>query len=242
MPSPRFQKSIAEIIPRWLPLAGRALEPPAAARRQRRVSPTFRARDLAMIATAAATCIVSACATAPVGGPVAAPPATITAAAPTGTATAGSATANAATAGGASAGSASASAAAVGNATANATAGSATATPIPVEGSPSPTGLPAGPVTQADNGKTFRLTVGQQLTVVLAKSPMMWDQPTAHGSAVARVSSSGGYPGTTPAMAVFRAVSPGTAQVTSATDMQCLHATPRCLPPQQIWSITVVVS
>ena len=201
-----------------------------------------------MIATAAATCIVSACATAPVGGPVAAPPATITAATPTGAATAGSASANAATAGSASAGSASASAATVGSATASATAGSATATPIPVEGSPSPTGpptagsvIPAGPVTQADNGETLRLTVGQQFTVVLATSPMMWDQPTAQGSAVTRVSASGGYPGTSPAQAVFRAVAPGTAQVTSATDMQCLHATPRCSVPQEIWSVRVVV-
>ena len=128
------------------------------------------------------------------------------------------------------------------------TAGGGTATPVPAASSPSPTGLPtagavipAGPVTQADNGKTFLLTVGQEITVVLAASPMAWDQPTARGSALTSVSASGGYPGTTPARAVFRAVSPGTAQVTSATDMQCLHATPRCLPPQQIWSITVVV-
>jgi hypothetical protein len=130
----------------------------------------------------------------------------------------------------------------VGSPTADAAAGSATATPIPVESSPSPTGLPARPVIQADNGKTFQLTVGQQITVVLDTPPMMWDQPTAHGSAVTRVSASGGYPGTTPAQAVFRAVSPGTAQLTSVTDMQCLHATPRCLPPQQIWSVSVVVS
>jgi hypothetical protein len=113
---------------------------------------------------------------------------------------------------------------------------------VPVTSSPSPTGLPAGPVTQAGNGKTFQLTVGQQITVVLDTPSVMWDQPTAQGSALTRVSASGGYPGTTPAKGVFRAVSPGTAQLTSATDMPCLHATPRCLPPQQTWSVTVVVS
>jgi hypothetical protein len=185
------------------------------------VSLTFRPRALAVIATAAATCIVTACATASSGGPVAASSATAVVATPTGAATAG-----------------------VGSAT----AGGATATLVPVTSSPSPTGLPtsgaaipAGPVTRADNGKTFRLTVGQQITVVLS-APPMWDQPTAQGSALIRVSASGGYPGTTPAQAVFRAAAPGTAQVTSDSDMQCLHTTPRCLPAVQIWSISVVVS
>jgi hypothetical protein len=180
------------------------------------VSLTFRPRALAVIATAAATCIVTACATASSGGPVAASSATAVVATPTGAATAG--------------------------------VGGATATLVPVTSSPSPTGLPtsgaaipAGPVTRADNGKTFRLTVGQQITVVLS-APPMWDQPTAQGSALIRVSASGGYPGTTPAQAVFRAAAPGTAQVTSDSDMQCLHTTPRCLPAVQIWSISVVVS
>jgi hypothetical protein len=93
---------------------------------------------------------------------------------------------------------------------------------------------PTGSVTRADNGKTLKLTVGQQITVVLDASPMMWDQPTAQGSALTRVSANGGYHGTTPAIAFFRAVAPGTAQVTSATDMQCLHTTPRCSVPQAI--------
>lgn len=41
--------------------------------------------------------------------------------------------------------------------------------------------------------------------------------------------------------AVLILIAYGTAQVTSATDMQCLHATPRCLPPQEIWSVSIVV-
>ncbi len=193
-----------------------------------------------MIATAAATCIVSACATASSGEPAAASSATVIVATPAGAATAGSATAGSATAGAATAGAATVAAP---------TAGGATATLVPVTSSPSPTGpptsatvIPAGPVTRADDGKTFQLAVGQQVTVVLAASPMMWDQPTAQGSAVTRVSASGGYPGTAPAQAVFRAVAPGTAQLTSATDMRCLHATPRCSVPQEIWSVTVVVT
>jgi anti-sigma factor RsiW len=205
------------------------------------VNLTFRPRALAVIATAAATCIVSACATASSGAPVAASSATAVVATPTGAATAGagSATADVATPAAATGG-----AVTVGVPT----AGGMTATLVPVTSSPSPAGLPtsgaaipAGSVTRADNGKTFQLTVGQQITVVLS-APPMWDQPTAQGSALIRVSASGGYPGTTPAQAVFRAAAPGTAQVTSASDMQCLHTTPRCLPAVQIWSISLVVS
>ena len=159
---------------------------------------------------------------------------------PTGVATAGGATAT--PAGTSIAGGGTATPAGV------ASAGGATATLVPVASSPSPTApptagavTPAGPLTQADNGKTLQLTVGQQITVVLTRSPMTWDQPTAQGSAVTRVSASGGYPGTTPARAVFRAVAPGTAQLTSVTDMQCLHATPRCSVPQEVWTVRVVV-
>ena len=172
---------------------------------------------------------------------------------PTGTAIAGGATATpdgAATADGGTATPDRAATAGGGTATPAgvATAGGATATLVPVASSPSPTGpstagavIPTGPVTQADNGKTFLLTVGQQITVVLAASSMAWDQPTAQGSALTSVSASGGYPGTTPARAVFRAVAPGTAQLTSVTDMQCLHAKPRCSVPQEVWTVRVVV-
>jgi hypothetical protein len=115
-------------------------------------------------------------------------------------------------------------------------------------GSPSPTGLPTagaviptGPVTQADDRETLLLTAGQQITVVLAAPPRMWDQPTAQGGAVTRISASGGYPGTTPARAVFRAVAPGTAQLTSSTDMQCEHQPSPCPAAEQNWTVWVVV-
>lgn len=171
---------------------------------------TFRARGLAMIAAAAAACIVTACATAPGGGPVAARPATMMAAAPAGA--------------------------------------SPSPTGLPTAGSPSPTGLPTagaviptGPVTQADDRETLLLTAGQEITVVLAAPPRMWDQPTVQGGAVTRVSASGGYPGTTPARAVFRAVIPGAAQLTSSTDMQCEHQPSPCPAAEQNWTVWVVV-
>lgn len=168
---------------------------------------------------------------------------------PTDSATAGVGTVGVGTAGVATAGTATAGFATAGASTVSVpTVGGATATVVPVTSSPSPTGpptidtvIPTGPVTQADNGETLRLSVGQQFMVVLAKSPMTWDQPTAQGSAVTRVSATGGYPGSSPALALFRAVAPGTAQVISATDAQCLHATPRCSVPQETWSVSVVV-
>jgi hypothetical protein len=70
---------------------------------------------------------------------------------------------------------------------------------------------------------------------------MPWDQPVAQGVAVALVSARGGYPTSLPARAVFRAVRAGTARLTSATDIKCLHLEPRCLPPQRIWEVTVIV-
>ena len=89
------------------------------------------------------------------------------------------------------------------------------------------------------------LPPGQEVTVVLGPPgrAMPWDQPVAQGAAVALVSASGGYPTSLPARAVFRAVRAGTARLTSATDAKCLQlSTNRCLPPQQIWEVTVIVS
>ena len=71
---------------------------------------------------------------------------------------------------------------------------------------------------------------------------MPWDQPAAQGGAVARVTATGGYPTSAPARAVFKAVRPGTARLTSATDAKCLHLpAARCMLPQRIWEVTVIV-
>jgi hypothetical protein len=92
---------------------------------------------------------------------------------------------------------------------------------------------------------TIVLPAGDEVTVVLGPPglAMPWDQPTVQGGAVARVTASGGYPTSVPARAVFRALRPGTARLTSATDAKCLHLpeATRCLPPQQIWEVTVIV-
>jgi hypothetical protein len=133
------------------------------------------------------------------------------------------------------------------------TSGSATA----VKGSPiadlptAGTTSPGPPVTgrtlltEADSEITIVLPAGHEVTVVLGPpgAAMPWDQPVAQGGAVARVSASGGYPSSLAARAVFTAVRPGTARLTSVTDAKCLHlpAATRCLPPQRIWEVTVVV-
>ena len=89
------------------------------------------------------------------------------------------------------------------------------------------------------------LPVGQEVTVVLGPSGMAmpWDRPVAQGGAVVRVRASGGYPSSLPARAVFKAVRPGTARLTSWTDARCLHLPEarRCLPPQQMWEVAVIV-
>jgi hypothetical protein len=100
-------------------------------------------------------------------------------------------------------------------------------------------------LTEADSEMTIVLLVGQEVTVVLGPSGMVmpWDRPVAQGGAVVRVSASGGYPSSLPARALFKAVRPGTARLTSLTDAKCLHLPEarRCLPAQQIWQVAVVV-
>ena len=120
-------------------------------------------------------------------------------------------------------------------------------TELPTEGAPSPEPTLTGPavLTEADSGTTIVLRTGDQVTIVLGPPglAMPWDQPAAQGGAVALVTASGGYPTNVPARAVFKALRPGTARLTSATDAKCLHlpAAARCLPPQQIWEVTIIV-
>jgi len=122
----------------------------------------------------------------------------------------------------------------------------------PITALPTMRNSPAGPpvtgrslLTEADSELTIVLPAGHKITVVLGPSGMVmpWDRPVAQGGAVVRVSTSGGYPSSLPARAVFKAVRPGTARLTSWTDAKCLHLpeAQRCLPPQQIWEVTVIV-
>jgi hypothetical protein len=122
----------------------------------------------------------------------------------------------------------------------------------PITALPTIRSSPPGPpvtgrslLTEADSEMTIVLPAGLQVTVVLGPSGMVmpWDRPVAQGGAVVRVSASGGYPSSLPASAVFKAVRPGTARLTSWTDAKCPHLpeAQRCLPAQQMWEVTVVV-
>ena len=93
-----------------------------------------------------------------------------------------------------------------------------------------------------DSGRTIALRVGQQLRVTLGRQGQQWQPAQSSSAAVVRRSTQGGYPGSEPMVAVFEAQSRGQAQVSASTDLACFHTEPRCLAPQQQWSVTVTVS
>jgi hypothetical protein len=108
-------------------------------------------------------------------------------------------------------------------------------------------GRPAGPapvtLTTTDNGAAVWLHAGQQVAVALASAgSFSWHVPAAAGTAVRRVSASGGYPGQQPARAAFVAVRSGRATLTAIDDTACLHSQPACEPPQQEWQVTIIVT
>jgi hypothetical protein len=99
---------------------------------------------------------------------------------------------------------------------------------------------PAGPdvaVGPADDQRTITLMVGQTLGVSLGAEYLT---PTA-GAALTRLSASGGYPTGQPLAALYRAVSPGQADVTTHSDYACLHTTPPCAVPIRLWTLHVTV-
>jgi hypothetical protein len=114
-------------------------------------------------------------------------------------------------------------------------------------GGPSPTQDPSAPsrtvtVTEADNGGTVHLYIGQRLRVVLGDRGQQWHQPASSGQLLRLDTASGGYPTGHPAEAVFLAIRAGTASVTSLTDHPCLHAQPPCKIAQIAWSLHVLVA
>jgi hypothetical protein len=130
-------------------------------------------------------------------------------------------------------------------------ASSASATPVTPRPSPSPSNsLQPSPtptrssgtvrvVAEGDAGKTFELRVGDSIRVELGRD---YEQPSARpGGVLERTSATGGYPTGAEMRATFRAVAAGSADVESSTDYACLHATPSCALPQQLWSVHVVV-
>ncbi|SCE71904.1 Cellulose binding domain-containing protein [Micromonospora matsumotoense] len=93
-------------------------------------------------------------------------------------------------------------------------------------------------VREADNQRTVTLFVGQTLGVALAADYL---PVTATGGALTPVSTSGGYPTGQPLLATLRAVTPGTAELTTRTDHACLHATPPCALPTVLWTVRITV-
>lgn len=93
-------------------------------------------------------------------------------------------------------------------------------------------------VTQADNQRTVTLLVGQTLGVALGPD---FVTPMVSGPALARLSTSGGYPTGQPLAASYRAVAVGSVDITSHTDYACLHTSPPCALPTTLWTLHVNV-
>jgi hypothetical protein len=119
--------------------------------------------------------------------------------------------------------------------------------PAPICGndtSTSPTGGTTSPgghdvtVTQADNQRTVTLLVGQTLGIALGPD---FVTPTVSGPALARLSTSGGYPTGQPLAASYRAVAAGSVDITTHTDYACLHTSPPCALPTTLWTLHVNV-
>ncbi|MEP7019410.1 MAG: hypothetical protein ABI808_02070 [Pseudonocardiales bacterium] len=116
----------------------------------------------------------------------------------------------------------------------------------PVTSSPSPPASAPRQVGLQASGTTIALRVGQTLVVTLAPN---WTPPVAgpaESSAQAatpplRRDSAVGFPSAGAAAATFTAVHVGTATVSAHTDFACLHTKPRCLRPQQLFTLTVQV-
>lgn len=102
------------------------------------------------------------------------------------------------------------------------------------------TAPPGVAVGDAAHGTTLRLTTGQHVRVHLSDGS--YDSPvSSHPGTVVRRRITGGYPGSDPVDADFQAVASGSAEIQTTTDAACLHSQPRCLIPQRLWTLHVVV-
>jgi hypothetical protein len=123
--------------------------------------------------------------------------------------------------------------------------GSSNATASAASSSPSPTASEGAGVvylTAADSGSTVTVAIGARIEVRLDPNGGSYDPPTVDNSAtLAEQTHDGGYPANTTAFAQFQALAAGTAQISSQTDLACLHTTPRCLPPQREFRVTIAV-
>ena len=93
-------------------------------------------------------------------------------------------------------------------------------------------------VTETSVGQTVTLKVGQTLGVSL---PPSYDPTTLGGTALTRVSTSGGYPTKQRLSELYRAVAAGVVDLQAAPDFDCLHTTPGCTLGPPLWRVRVVV-
>lgn len=100
------------------------------------------------------------------------------------------------------------------------------------------TGEPSVTLTEADNGKTITLRIGQTLGISL---PAAYRPTAVSGPALVKALTRGGYPTDQPLFEVYRTGTAGSADVRTMTDYACLHTTPRCALPQKSWQVHVDV-
>jgi len=116
-----------------------------------------------------------------------------------------------------------------------------TVTPVTASALPPTSNPPLGAdvtVTEASVGHTVTLKVGQTLGVSLSAN---YDPTTSSGTALTRVSTSGGYPTRQPLSELYRAVAAGDVYLQAAPDFDCLHTTPACTLGVPLWGVHVVV-
>jgi len=95
-------------------------------------------------------------------------------------------------------------------------------------------------LTEADNGSTVTVVLGDTVTVRLGAD---WQPPTVVGDALVLVSVTGGYPTRLPVEAVYRATwGSAPTSLRSQTDYDCFHTPPYCARPTQLWTVTVRVA
>lgn len=126
------------------------------------------------------------------------------------------------------------------------TSGSArlvTSLPPAYSSSPPESVVPPGTIGVSDNHAVLILHVGQARQILLASpEPFRWDQARLSNSTVAALTNAtGGYPSARPFSAVVTARKVGETQLTSTTDIFCFHTRPVCLPPVELWAITIKV-
>lgn len=109
---------------------------------------------------------------------------------------------------------------------------------------PEPSPVSAGAtITVGTNQHTVTMRAGQSRGMYLAPSGYFtWDAVQQSTPGVVRLSNvRGGYPAQGYS-ATVTAIRAGTVQLQTQSDIACLHAKPACLPAQQTYRVTVIVS